>query len=197
MTLWQDRRFHRVSTRNELSQPGEIGRYGRMKIKSRAIILSAVFSICLSFVVVANSSGEEYESLDGLKSIKTVFDVRLSSPKNAVSHLKLIHETFKDKNIRAVESDPTFVVIFMGPSVKLISKQREGFSSEEHTVLDEIARTISEMSKDGIEFELCLIAARVFGVDPTSVLPEFQHVGNGWISMIGYQANGYSLVPAY
>ena len=168
-----------------------------MKRKSIAIFLIAVFAVCLSFVVLANSSGEEYEALKGLNSVKAVFDVRINSPKSAALHLKLIHETFKDKNIQAVERNPAFVVVFIGPSVKLISKQREGFSSEEHTVLDEIARIISEMSRDGIKFEICLIAARVFGVDPASVLPEFQHVGNGWISSIGYQAQGYSLVPAY
>jgi len=28
-------------------------------------------------------------------------------------------------------------------------------------------------------------------------LPEIKHVSNGWISLIGYQAKGYSLVPAY
>jgi len=41
------------------------------------------------------------------------------------------------------------------------------------------------------------VAAKVFNVDPVSVLPEIKRVGNGWISMIGYQAQGYSLVPVY
>ena len=168
-----------------------------MRRESRAIILSVFLSICLSFVVVANASGEEYEALKGVKSVKAVFDVRINNPKSAALHLKLIHETFKDKDLTAVAGKPTFVVVFVGPSVRLISKQREGFSPEEHTLLNEIARTISDMSKDGIKFEMCLIAARVFNVDPGSVLAEIQHVGNGWISLIGYQAQGYSLVPAY
>jgi len=169
----------------------------KMKRESRARILSVLVSICLSFVVVANASGEDYESLKGLKSVMAVFDVRINNPKSAALHLQLIHETFKDKDLTAVAGKPTFVVVFVGPSVRLISKQREGFSPEEHTLLNEIVRTISDMSKDGIKFEMCLVAARVFGVDPASVLPEVQHVGNGWISSIGYQAKGYSLVPAY
>ena len=53
------------------------------------------------------------------------------------------------------------------------------------------------MVKSGIRLEICLVAAQVFGVDPGSVLPEIKQVGNGWISLIGYQARGYSLVPAY
>ena len=168
-----------------------------MKTESRAIILSVFVSICLLFLVIANASGEDYEALKGLKSVKAVFDVRLNNPKSAALHLQLIHETFKDKDLTAVAGKPTFVVVFVGPSVKLISKQREGFSPEEHTILDEIALTIQEMSKDGIKFEICLVAANIFGVDPALVLPEVQRVGNGWISSIGYQAKGYSLVPAY
>jgi hypothetical protein len=38
---------------------------------------------------------------------------------------------------------------------------------------------------------------KVFGVEPTSILAEIEQVGNGWISEIGYQARGYSLVPVY
>ena len=53
------------------------------------------------------------------------------------------------------------------------------------------------MSKDGVKLEICLFAAEVFGVDPASVLPEIKRVGNGWISLIGYQSKGYALVPAY
>ena len=51
------------------------------------------------------------------------------------------------------------------------------------------------MAKDGIQFEICLIAVKVFGVEPSSILPEIKQVGNGWISLIGYEARGYALVP--
>jgi len=168
-----------------------------MQRELKVIGMSVFLAICMSYLVAANLSAEEYEALKGLKSAKAVFDVRLGSPKSAALHLKLIHETFKDKNLTSVANKPTFVVVFSGPSVKLISKQREGFSPEEQTVLDEIAHAISDMSKDGIKFEICLFAAKVFGVDPALVLPEVQQVGNGWISSIGYQSKGYSLIPAY
>ncbi len=168
-----------------------------MRRESRTIILSLFLSICLLFVAAAHGFAAEYEALRGLKSIKAVFDVRISNPKSAAVHLKLIHDTYKDKNIIAVTKKPAFVVIFIGPSVKLISKNREGFSLEEQKVLDEIAKTISEMSEDGINLEICLFAAKVFNVDPASVLPGIGHVPNGWVSLIGYEAKGYSLVPAY
>ena len=79
----------------------------------------------------------------------------------------------------------------------MVSKNKEGFSPEQQTFIDEIAGIISVMSKDGIKLEICIFAAKALGVDPTSILPEIKHVGNGWISLIGYQASGYALIPAY
>jgi intracellular sulfur oxidation DsrE/DsrF family protein len=168
-----------------------------MKRDSRMIIIGLFLSACFTFVAATQGFGEEYEALKGLKSVKAVFDVRISNPKSAALSLKLVHDTYKDKNIMAVTKKPAFVVIFIGPSVKLISKNKEGFSPEEQKVLDQIASIISEMSKDGIKLEICLFAAKVFNVDPASVLPGIKHVPNGWVSLIGYEAKGYSLVPAY
>ena len=168
-----------------------------MKRESRTIMRSLFLSICFLFAFVASGFCEEYESLKGLKSVKAVFDFRINNPGSAALHLKVIHDTCKDKNITAVSKKPATVVIFLGPSVKLMSQKREGFSPEDQKQLDEIARTISGMSKDGIKLEICLVAAKLFGVDPASVLPGIKPVPNGWVSLIGYETKGYSLVPAY
>lgn len=154
-------------------------------------LVAAIMLVC----AVPVASAEEYAGIAGLKTAKVVFDERESSPKTAVLHLKLVHQTYKD--FAAMKKDPAFVVIFMGPAVKLISKNREGYSPDERKALDEIAGTISAMSKDGIKSEMCLVAAKVFDVDPTSVLPEIKPVGNGWISMVVRQSEGYSVVPVY
>jgi intracellular sulfur oxidation DsrE/DsrF family protein len=132
-----------------------------------------------------------------MKSVKAIFDVRAANAKSAAVQLKLIHDTYKDQGIRAVSKKPLFVVAFMGPSVKLLSKDKQGFSAEDQKLMDEIAQTVQAMAKDGIKLEICDTASKVFGVDPASILPEIQHVPNGWISLIGYQARGYSLVPVY
>ena len=166
-------------------------------MKRKIITLFNLFIVISLLSVVSTVSGEEYSALKGLKSVKAVFDVRESNPKSAALHLKLVYDTYKDNNIMAVTKKPDFVVIFMGPSVKLISKNKEGFSAEEQKGLDEIASTISKMSKDGMKLEICLFAAKVFGVDSASVLPGIKHLPNGWVSLIGYEAKGYSLVPVY
>ena len=168
-----------------------------MKRGMKKTVIYLFLSIFLLCATVANVSGEEYEALQGLKSIKVVFDVRTGNPQSTLSLLKLIQDTFKDKNIRTDMEKPAFEVVFLGPAVKLVSKSKESFSADEKKILDEIAQTITAMSKDGIRFEICLVAAKIFGVEASSILPEIKQVHNGWISLIGYQAKGYSLVPVY
>lgn len=168
-----------------------------MKKISWISITSLLFSVCMLFAAAGDVSGDEYMALKGLKSAKAVFDFRIGDPNSAAAHLKLIHQTYKDEKIRAITDKPDFVIVYIGHSAKVVSKNREGYSPEEQKTLDQIAGLISEMSKDGIRMEICLFAAQSLGVDAASILPEVKHVGNGWISVIGFQANGYSLVPAY
>jgi intracellular sulfur oxidation DsrE/DsrF family protein len=166
-----------------------------MRMKRSTIILLNLFIAISLLCAVPTVYGEEYEGLKAVKSVKVVFDDRQGNPESASLHLKLIHQTYKD--FVKMKKNPEFVVVFIGPSVKLISKNREGFKPEDQKSLDEIANTISAMSKDGIKTEICLVAASVLGVDPATVLPEIKRVGNGWISMTVYQSNGYSVVPVY
>lgn len=168
-----------------------------MARRSRIMVSIAVASVFMLAAVVGSASAATYEALAGMKSIKAIFDVRAGNAKSAAMQLKLIHDTYKDKSIMAVSKKPSFIVAFMGPSVKLISKDKQGISPEDQKAMDEIAQTVQAMAKDGIKLEVCDFAVKVFGVDPASILPEIKHVPNGWISLIGYQAKGYSLVPAY
>jgi intracellular sulfur oxidation DsrE/DsrF family protein len=169
----------------------------KMKKRSKSIIASLIFLIGLLSTVAVGFTSQEDDALKGLKSVKAVFDFRTGSLKGAALFLDLIHVTFKGKDIAAVTKKPEFVVVFLGPSVKLISNKREGVSPEDHKMLDAIAGKISEMAKDGIRLEICLFAARMFKVDPATILSDIKHTENGVISLIGYQAKGFSLVPVY
>jgi len=166
-----------------------------MKRSATITVMGIVFTVCLLIITAGNTFSEEYSTLKGLKSVEAVFDFEQGDPQGALRRLNVINMTFKDKNIQEITKKPDFVVVFIGPSVKLVSKNRGGFTAENQKILDEYANTISKMAKDGIKFEICLIAAKGFGVEPSTILPEIKQVGNGWISLIGYQAGGFSLVP--
>ncbi len=168
-----------------------------MKRKSTALSSGVALSIFMIVIAGVNAVGAEHGSLRDVTSVKAIFDVRAGNPTSVAVLLGLIHQTFNDSSIRQVTEEPEFVIVFIGPAVKLISTQTEGFSAEERDAIGQIAKTISEMAEDGIELEICLAAADMFGVDPATVLPEIKRVPNGVISLIGYQAQGYSLVPIY
>jgi uncharacterized protein len=167
-----------------------------MKGKNSKIIC-LIFSLCFLWASVVPVVAGDYEALKDQKSVQAVFDFRNNNPSVTAMSLNLIHQTYKDKNLLEVSKTPNFVLVFIGPSVKFVSKNMEGFTPEEKKTLAEIAALISTMSKDGIKLEICLIAARVFGVDPKSILPEITQISNGYISLIGYQGRGFSLVPIY
>ena len=154
-------------------------------------------SIGLLLTLAQAGSSEDYMALEGVQSVKTVFDFRDGVPESALLHIQLVHDTYKDKAIHGNMQKPDFVVVFMAGSVKLLSSKREAFSAGEQEALDKMDQVISAMSKDGIRLEVCKFAVNLFGVDPDSISPEISRVQNGWISAMGYQAKGCSLVPVY
>jgi intracellular sulfur oxidation DsrE/DsrF family protein len=170
---------------------------GDKTMKKRRIAIFTAFLICLLLVFPMSGSAQDYEALKGIQSVKTIFDFRDGIPANALVHIQLIHETYKDDALKKITDQPEFVVVFMDSAVRLLSKNREGFSPEEKTVLTEMDNVISAMAKDGIKLEICAFAANFFGVDLNSISTEIKHVGNGWISSLGYQQQGYSLVPVF
>ena len=166
-----------------------------MEKDRRKILLVSLAAFCIVLSSLSFASAEEYDAMKGVNSVNAIFDMRDGNLQTAVIHLNLIHDTYKE--LITMKKNPNFVVVFMASAVKLISSDYSGFNAEEQKSLKEIAGIISRMSKAGIRVEVCLFAVKVFGVEPTSILAEIEQVGNGWISEIGYQARGYSLVPVY
>jgi intracellular sulfur oxidation DsrE/DsrF family protein len=166
-----------------------------MKANQKMVVVMSIVAFFLVMSSLTVASAEQYEAMKGVNNANVIFDMRNGIPKIAAVHIKLIHDTYK--RLLAMNKNPVFVVVFIGSAVKLISSNRAEFSAEDQEYLKEIADTISIMSKDGIDFEVCLAAVSYFGVDPASIQSEVKQVPNGWISEIGYQARRYSLVPVY
>ena len=155
------------------------------------------FALLILAAVVMPANAQDYKSLEGINGVNTIFDFRESTPASVLGHLSLVHKTYKDKAIRSIDEAPEFVVVFMGPSVKLLSSDRREFSAKERATLEKMDSVISAMAEDGIRLEVCLFAVSSFGVDPESIASEINRVPNGWISSIGYQVKGYALIPVF
>jgi intracellular sulfur oxidation DsrE/DsrF family protein len=184
------REDHVSKQRNNQTKGGQ-----KMETNRGKILIVSLTVIFLALFSVSTASSKEYDALKGVNSVNAIFDMRDGVPQSAVIHLNLILDTYND--LKTMKKNPAFSVVFMASAVKLISTDHSGFSSEDQKFLREIPGIISKMTKAGIRVEVCVFAVNVFGVDLTTILQEIERVDNGWISEIGYQARGYTLVPVY
>jgi intracellular sulfur oxidation DsrE/DsrF family protein len=109
----------------------------------------------------------------------------------------LIHEGFNDDSVQKVTGTPRAVIVINGTAVRLIGESDTLYTEEEKVLIKEIDARIKAMAKDGIRIEGCLMAARIFNVDAATFPSDVKPVENAWISLVGYQGKGYSLIPVF
>lgn len=160
----------------------------------RHALAIVVVTLITGLLIATPAVSGEYAALNGVKGVKAVFDVSLASPQMANIVFWAVKNVYEDQNVRSLPKAPQVVVVLHGPAVKLISTDHAGFEASDIKALDQFADMIRQMKAAGVTFEVCLYAAKVLGVDPATILPEVDRVGNGFISVVGYQAQGYSLV---
>lgn len=164
-----------------------------ISFKSSGVSLFVIFFL----LGAAESMAGEYKAMQGVKSTDTVFDFRISDPAAALGHLTLIHTMMDDPNMIIKGSRPGIVLVFIGPSVKLVSTDPSRADPRKSETQKKIADKIAAMKKDGFRFEICMAAVHAHGVSPETILPGVEKVENGWISVVGYQKKGYSMVADF
>ena len=147
----------------------------------------------LAFTAVPALAGE-YAALTGVKGLDSVFDVSVSSAAKAVVTFPAIRGVYLDQEVRGLPAAPRTVIVFHGGAVKLVSTETTGVDKADQESLDKVVAMIRQFKKDGVKLEVCMYAVKALDIDPATILPEVDKVGNGFISVLGYQAQGYSLV---
>lgn len=144
----------------------------------------------------ANSPINDRAALADLKVAQGVFMIDIAEAKKMNFYLEVIQGTLKGMQEQGVT--PDFVMVYIGPSVQYLSTSPNAEIEGQHgAVLMEIANNVEKLAELGIKQEICAVATDVFGIDNKTLLPELNLVGDGFISLIGYQAQGYHLVPVY
>lgn len=156
-----------------------------------AILLATFFMACISNLAIAE---EGYNALNGVKQVNAVFDVTVGDPNRANVVFWAVRDVYANENVRALPEPPQVAVVFHGPAVNLLSSDRSEFDESEMAAVDEFKDMVRQMKKDGVTLEVCLYAAKVLGIDPDTIMPEVDQVGNGFVSVAGYQSQGYSLI---
>lgn len=135
-------------------------------------------------------------ALADLKTGKGVFLVDIGDAKKLNFYLQVIQGTHEGMKSQGVE--PDFVLVYIGPSVKyLTDAPSEQAEADAGSILLDIEANVAKLAALGVRQEICAVATRVFGIDNDTLLPGLRLVADGFVSLIGYQAQGYHLVPVF
>ena len=145
--------------------------------------------------VFAAPKPDDADALRNVAKGKVVFDINMGDAKKMTLYLAVIRETVDDLRRQGVE--PDVILAFRGRSVGLISKNREKMELTEFDHLDRIAEQLADLRKQGVRMEACSVATRLFKVDNATLLDGIKPVGNTFVSLTGYQAQGYANIPIY
>lgn len=163
-----------------------------MKIFQRLFASVLLFSAAGA---IAADKPSDTRALQGVETGKVVFDINMTEAKKMTLYLDVIRETLDDLRRQGVK--PDVILAFRGKSVLMVSKDREQMELTDFEHLDKIAAQLRNLREQGVRIEACSVATRLFGVDNGTLLEGVEPVGNTFVSLTGYQAQGYANIPIY
>ena len=166
----------------------------RRFISALAIIATVLLVSLVGAKPVYAESPQDAEALSGLNEVKVAFDMQTGNSAALLKQLEVIEET-RDSLIKQGVK-PSFVITFRGPATKLVQTDPSQIAAEDRANASTIAGKIRALKvAEGISnIEQCAVAVRLAGTKQENVLPEIKVVGNGWISLMAYQAKGYGYI---
>jgi len=135
------------------------------------------------------------KSLHGLDSVNSIFMLNIKKPGRLSHVLSVVEKTKKGMRKQGVKA--RIIVVIIGSSAAFLTRDRRGISYVDQRYVAAVQKGIHKLKELGIRIEVCNIALQGMDISPANILPDVDVVGNGFISAIGYQAQGYELVPVY
>ncbi len=167
-----------------------------MKALCNITILLATLLLMPAGLQAAAPVIDDRAALASLKTGKGVFLVDIGDARKLNFYLKIIQGSYQSMQRQGVT--PAFVLVYIGPSVKYLSTVPSAEVEQvAGDVLLDIEANVEALAALGVRQEVCAVATQVFGVDNDSLVSGLTPVGDGFISLIGYQAQGYHLVPVF
>lgn len=167
-----------------------------MKIKKRTYFISiTIMALVLAFIGSSHAQ-TIYNNNDALKNVaqsNVYFDVSLDDDQKILLRLELLQRT--TQQLKDAGVDVSVVIGFRGGASRFITKGDHYVLDEETGNKKKIQEWVSRFANEGIKLEQCSIAAELLDIAYDDFLPEITIVANGYISLIGYQNQGYAVVP--
>lgn len=155
---------------------------------------ASLVAVALMLLSLGARAADDKAALGDLKEVKVAFDLKEGDPKLLLNRLNIIDETRQSLIQQGVK--PHFILAFRGPATRLVQTDQSLIKPEAREEAAKVAARIKQMSAaDGVEgLEQCSVAAREQGTKVENVLPQIRVVGNGFISLMAYQAKGYAYI---
>jgi intracellular sulfur oxidation DsrE/DsrF family protein len=154
------------------------------------------FALALALLGAGRSPAlaQDQAALSGISEVKAAFDVTTGDAPALMKTLEVIDETRQSLIKQGVK--PHFVVAFRGPATRLVQTDESKIKPQERDEAAKIAAAVKALhAADGVDsIEQCAVAIRLAGTHAEDVLPGIKVVGNGWISLMAYQAKGYGYI---
>ena len=159
-----------------------------------ALFFLFLFSFANYSAALASGHGYDNDrSLNGVEQTSIYFDVNLKDDTLLAFRMDLLDRTIK--SLEEAGLDVRAVIGFRGHASRFITKDDHYVLEEEIDNKKKIQNWIRQFASRDIVVEQCAIAAQILDIPTEDFLPEVSIVGNGYISLVGYQAQGYSVVP--
>ena len=160
----------------------------------RPFVRTVMSMVLVALTSVLALAGDYENALKGVKNFDVVFDFTHGDPKIANIILGAMVSIDDAAEVASLPNEPRVVVVFHDAAVNLISTQRGDQDDAAWAEIQKFQGTLKKMKEEGATLEVCQYALDVFGVDRDAVIPEIDQVPNGFVSVVGYQEQGYALV---
>ena len=159
------------------------------------IRLCVIVFLWSSPVFAAGSGFDNSSALEGLTEVQVYFDVTQGKADVLLARMDLIERTLKQLEQDSIAV--TAVIGFRAGASHYITAGKDYVLDEEIATKLKIGAWVQQFSQSGITVEQCSIAAAQQGITAADFLPEVTVVQNGFVSLIGYQAKGFAVIPIY
>lgn len=125
-------------------------------------------------------------AMAGAAQARVIWDINATDAEKLTRQMGIIARTYDD--LTAAGATPHMVFAFRGQAVTFIAAG--------HPQLDALGQQLQALQeRPNVRMEICGIAAANNGVDPAEVLDGIEPVNNTFVSLIGWQQQGYALIP--
>lgn len=157
-------------------------------------LLACLIALLMIAPVRAAEPVDDTAALAGVTQAKAVFQIDFTEAEKTAFYLEVIRGTHA--NFVRQGLDPDLVIVFIGPTVQFLSTQADEMVADPATLM-RIESEVSRLAELGVRLQVCAVATEVFGVDNETLFDGLELTGDGFVAMIGWQAQGYHPVTMF